>query len=457
MRANMNRMATFESDCGSYSNNLLDYSAKPDFQSHHSQQTFVLNVDTRDDISDVNTENENDGDTPDFDGGSIIKTFSSVAFEGMADKLDITIRYDSNAELLSLKLVNTTTKNVFSEDFDKESIHKITDECKLEPDLVVKMIIDTLSAPPLTAKNMRTFLLPNLKKATAKYDEIVQVKSVPAAVRIESGAEKSDTDCCLLLILHFSAPPYISFNYGFIIKKIYISDNDKLAMRLADAEAENATLKEQVARLAASQLAQQQQIDALARRLDDSLSAARPVHAHGAHGAHGVHGLHRECSPRFNTVDQSHHQAPSVAMGAEHGARWEHPDVLNEMGLGLRESMVNGVGMMGMGMAYAGDAVSVEEIELFLVGGWSLYSGNWSVPKAVKIGHVVWLSGLVKGGSSGHIATLPPSWRPHKQKMFAQCTNGNTVRVDVFPDGRIFQQTKFKSFLSLEGISFVLQ
>ena len=161
-------MATFESDCGSYSN-ILDYSAKPDFQSHHSEQTFVLNVDTRDDISDVNTENENDGGTPDFDGGSIIKTFSSVHFEGMADKLDITIRYDSNAELLSLKLINTTTKNVFSEDFDKESIHKITDECKLEPDLVVKMIIDTLSAPQLTAKNMRTFLLPNLKKGTPPF------------------------------------------------------------------------------------------------------------------------------------------------------------------------------------------------------------------------------------------------------------------------------------------------
>jgi len=425
-------MTPFESDCGSVYSNCLDYGAKPDFQGHHSEQTFLTmkEIDTRDDISDVNTENEQ-GNTPEFDGGSIIKTFNAVQFEGMADELDMTIRYDSNAEMLSLKLINTTTKNVFSEDFDKESIHKITDECKLEPDLVVKMIIDTLSAPQLTAKNMRTFLLPNLKKATAKYDEIVQHKSVPEAMEIESGAEKSDTDCCLLLILHFSAPPYISFNYGFIIKKIYISDNDKLAMRLADAEAENGTLKEQVARLAASQLAQQAQIDELARRMDSESDG-------------------RVGSPRFNTVDHGS-VAPSTVQ-----ARWEHPDVLNEMGLGA--SMAN-LGMNGMAGAYVNNqgAVSVEEIELFLVGGWSLYSGNWSVPKAVKIGHVVWLSGLVKGGSSGHIATLPPSWRPHKQKMFAQCTNGNTVRVDVFPDGRIFQQTKFKSFLSLEGISFVLQ
>ena len=99
---------------------------------------------------------------------------------------------------------------------------------------------------------------------------------------------------------------------------------------------------------------------------------------------------------------------------------------------------------------------SVEEMSLYLLNGWVIYSGNWSIPKAIKIGHVVYLNGLVKNGANGHIATLPPSWRPQKQKMFSQCTNGNTTRVDVFPDGRIIQQSKFKSFLSLEGISFVV-
>merc|ERR1711997_571421 len=96
---------------------------------------------------------------------------------------------------------------------------------------------------------------------------------------------------------------------------------------------------------------------------------------------------------------------------------------------------------------------TVEEIELSLRNNWVRYDESWSVPKAFKIGPVVYLNGLIKDGTKGHIATLPKGWRPRKQKMFAQCSNGSTTRVDVLADGRIFLfVTQFQSFLSLEGM-----
>ena len=81
-----------------------------------------------------------------------------------------------------------------------------------------------------------------------------------------SGAENDDNDSCLLLILHFSAPPYISFNYGFIIKMMYVTDNDKLAMRVTDLEKDNEDLKETVNALLQMTRAQQQQINHLIAR-----------------------------------------------------------------------------------------------------------------------------------------------------------------------------------------------
>merc|ERR1719242_2315207 len=86
------------------------------------------------------------------------------------------------------------------------------------------------------------------------------------------------------------------------------------------------------------------------------------------------------------------------------------------------------------------DRVCVEEMALVLLNQWRRYDETWSRAKAVKIGRVVYLNGLVKDGTKGHIATLPKGWRPNKQKMFAQCSNqnGSTTRVDVLADGRIF-------------------
>jgi len=101
----------------------------------------------------------------------------------------------------------------------------------------------------------------------------------------------------------------------------------------------------------------------------------------------------------------------------------------------------------------------VEEVELRLESDWSRYSSNFSAPKAVKIGRVVYLSGLVKDGSSGLIATLPQGWRPAKYKFFCQYTagdNANTL-VQVKPSGDIQQTYEWNEYVSLEGISFVTE
>merc|ERR1712013_521152 len=100
-----------------------------------------------------------------------------------------------------------------------------------------------------------------------------------------------------------------------------------------------------------------------------------------------------------------------------------------------------------------------EEVELRLESDWSRYSSNFSAPKAVKIGRVVYLSGLVKDGSGGLIATLPQGWRPAKYKFFCQYTagdNANTL-VQVKPSGDIQQTYEWNEYVSLEGISFVTE
>ena len=51
---------------------------------------------------------------------------------------------------------------------------------------------------------------------------------------------------CILFILHFSAPPYISFNYCFIVKGMFVSEYDRLGMRLSDLEKENKALRDTV-------------------------------------------------------------------------------------------------------------------------------------------------------------------------------------------------------------------
>ena len=98
--------------------------------------------------------------------GFVGKIFNNVKFAEVDDRFNVIVEYDRNSELLQLKFTNLTTKDVFKQDFDQDAIQKITDGCKLQPDLVVKMMIDTLKSKELTAENIRIFMFPNLKYGT---------------------------------------------------------------------------------------------------------------------------------------------------------------------------------------------------------------------------------------------------------------------------------------------------
>lgn len=56
--------------------------------------------------------------------------------------------------------------------------------------------------------------------------------------------EHSGEESSLLFVLHFDAPPYISFNYCFIVRGMFVSEYDRLGMRIRDLEKENKALRD---------------------------------------------------------------------------------------------------------------------------------------------------------------------------------------------------------------------
>ena len=86
------------------------------------------------------------------------RSFEGIKFKKVEDTFAINVQYNGQLELLTLELVNERSKNVFKQFFDKKSIHKITDQCKLAPELVVQVIIDTLSSKELIYKHIRLYI-----------------------------------------------------------------------------------------------------------------------------------------------------------------------------------------------------------------------------------------------------------------------------------------------------------
>ena len=97
----------------------------------------------------------------------------------------------------------------------------------------------------------------------------------------------------------------------------------------------------------------------------------------------------------------------------------------------------------------------IHEIGLNLENNWVPWDDGAWIPKARKIGNVVYLRGLVKNGTSNTITTLPEGWRPSKYQMF--CTySDRATRVDVYSDGRVYQVTAWGTHISLAGITFIV-
>ena len=96
----------------------------------------------------------------------ISRSFISVQLHKVTDCYDISIDYTSNSETttLDMTLSNTTTGIMFKTEFDRQHLHQIVDGCILGPDQVVRMLIETLSAPELITKNIRLFLAENMDK-----------------------------------------------------------------------------------------------------------------------------------------------------------------------------------------------------------------------------------------------------------------------------------------------------
>ena len=224
----------------------------------------------------------------------------------------------------------------------------------------------------------------------------MEMKTVPDAVPISKGFESESSveqehnqaPHCLLLVLHVSAPPYIYFNYGFILIEKDISDNDKLVMRVNDLQRENQSLKS---------------------RLSDA------------------ENMINSCQQKFNQL----------------------------FGLIKRlEAKIDG--QTSPGTEVGANEMKVEKMDLQLRNNWVRYSSAEAKPEAIKIGNVVYLKGLLKNGTSNVIANLPSGWRPAKfvRAVSAQGCTPYATQITIQPNGDIYQNSPWKYYLSLGGISF---
>jgi len=88
---------------------------------------------------------------------------------------------------------------------------------------------------------------------------------------------------------------------------------------------------------------------------------------------------------------------------------------------------------------------------------WTNYDPvNWDTCCFFKdLSGIVHLQGLVMGGTSGIIFTLPSGYRPPKNVLFVVDSNNAFARVDIAPSGTVTAFPGYSSiFLSLSGITF---
>eukprot|EP01083_Nonionella_stella_P301577 1035422_1 len=97
-----------------------------------------------------------------------------------------------------------------------------------------------------------------------------------------------------------------------------------------------------------------------------------------------------------------------------------------------------------------------EEIDLNLINNWSHYHIDYAVPKAFKHGKVVYLQGLLKGGSNNSFcAVLPEGWRPDKENIFCACQDAKSARINVQANGAIRIYCGYVlGWIPLEGVVF---
>ena len=79
------------------------------------------------------------------------------------------------------------------------------------------------------------------------------------------------------------------------------------------------------------------------------------------------------------------------------------------------------------------------DLTAYLLNGWVNYDGGFNTIRASKIGNIVKIEGLIKGGTNTagtSILQIPTGWRPSKTKICPHwLANGNMGRLDLSSTG----------------------
>lgn len=83
---------------------------------------------------------------------------------------------------------------------------------------------------------------------------------------------------------------------------------------------------------------------------------------------------------------------------------------------------------------------------------------NWGVAKCVKLfGKIVFLQGMIRGANSGvPVCVLPEGFRPSTHLIIPIASNSNNAHAYIYPNGQVHIVGNGGEYVSLSGISFIL-
>jgi hypothetical protein len=87
--------------------------------------------------------------------------------------------------------------------------------------------------------------------------------------------------------------------------------------------------------------------------------------------------------------------------------------------------------------------------------GWSNYAGGYATAAYRKVGNVVYIKGLVKGGTIGNVAvfSFPAGYQPALSRMFVAANAAGTAgRLDVLSNGQVRILAGSTTFTSIECV-----
>ena len=252
------------------------------------------------------------------------------------------------------------------------------------------------------------------RTANTKYEVLSKLKSVPDASGIiegdegksdenESGNGKTNCKSCLLFVVHFSPSKYVKCNYCFVMEEKHLSDTERFMIKFNELKEENGKLKVQLDCTRNEMKEENENLTASNQQLRTELDAAKTT---------------------INTLVQN------VAD-------------LTQSVQALRDR----------------DEVKMQHIDLNLQNNWIPYNSTFAIPKATKIGNVVYLRGLIRGGSANtNIAILPDNWRPSRRRVFVSAqSNNKSCRIDVYPNGHVnLTGGTSENWICLDAVAFVV-